>query len=1132
MQPGGNTASVDRWLEAAAGLLGDRPAVERWAARLPPGYRDRTTPAEFVEDLAAVDALVAASPRGVPRSGTGRLGYRYNLRLRAAEAEDPATLRLRRTGLEAVELTAVLPVLESFGLSVTEAVPQHVPAADGGPDVHFDDFGLRPTGRAMAFDLTAADRLVRAIAAAGGGEADVDGLNRLVVLAGLDWRQVVLLRGYRRLRRQAGVPWSDAELDAALATHPSVAAALVAFVEARLAGPAPASDAGRAARAARARTAVLDALGGVTALADDQILQGYLQLADATLRSNWWSGEPDTLVLKIDSSRVAELPRPRPHVEAFVHGPDVEGVHLRMGAVARGGIRWSDRPTDFRTEVLGLAAAQTKKNAIIVPTGAKGGFIARRAAPGDAEAVLAAYRRYITGLLEVTDDIRDGAVAHPDGVVATDGDDPYLVVAADKGTATYSDDANAISEGRRFWLGDAFASGGSHGYDHKAMGITARGAWVAVRRHFRQLGIDVQREPITVAGVGDMSGDVFGNGMVRSRALRLVAAFDHRHIFIDPDPDPAVSYGARVALATRGRSSWADYDMAALSEGGGVWSREAKEIELSPQARAALGVSDAVLRPPEIVTAILTAPVDLLWFGGIGTFVKDVGESDTEVGDHANDAVRVTADLVRARVIAEGGNLGITQRARIRYSRRGGRVNADFIDNAAGVATSDREVNLKILLGLASDAGRLAPGDRDRLLVESTDEVAEEVLRQVDHSVAALDRTVPDSAAQLDAYVALLRHLEAVGLVDRSVESLPDDEELAGRRAAGAGLIRPELAGLLAFAKSDLVRALVVSPLVSDPGFSDAVVPYFPTSIRAVAGDLVGHHRLYAQLVATDVAGELVDHVGPVWAHETATELGRPMDEVAAAFWAARQSTGAGAAWAALEAAAHAEDPLDADTEAELHARVVAAVTALARATLRRGGPVQPAVLIAAGTPPLPSVAPAGSLAGDTDATAVEVTAAVVAVEVTAAVVAVEAAAAEAMDLRPIAAAARCVTATAAAALDALDALPVMVKLTELVTTMPVGTAVGRWSAWQARALADDLADVRRRLATVLLVGVDAATDTAAEAVAAWAAGPGAGALARAGSVAAAASAVPGSADAHVVAGLMLRILTTAPIAV
>ncbi|MBO0694159.1 MAG: NAD-glutamate dehydrogenase, partial [Acidimicrobiaceae bacterium] len=661
-------------------------------------------------------------------------------------------------------------------------------------------------------------------------------------------------------------------------------------------------------KAEAARRAVLESLAEVQSLEQDQVLRAYLALLDATVRTNWLARSPGgqprpTIVVKLDSARVPGLVPPLPKIETWVHAPDVEAIHLRNGLIARGGIRWSDRPNDFRTEVLGLAEAQVKKNAIIVPTGAKGGFVVRprwqRPISGEPEPPTAgqveeAYRVFIDALFDVTDNVVDDVVVSPPGVTVHDGDDPYLVVAADRGTATFSDVANEISAHHRFWLGDAFASGGSNGYDHKAMGITARGAWVAVRRHFHELGVDVASETIRVCGVGDMSGDVFGNGMLQSSAIALVAAFDHRHVFIDPDPDPARSFRERRRLFDLPGSSWDDYDRSLLSPGGGVWPRDTKVIPLSPQARRALGVRDAELSPPEVISAIIRAPVDLLFFGGIGTYIKGPGEHDGDVGDPANDGVRVTADEVRSRVITEGANLGVTQRGRVRYARRGGRINTDFIDNAAGVATSDREVNLKIQLALAVDAGRISASQRTDLLVAAEDDVAAAVLAQVDRSVAALNLAVPVSALDLDAHEALLVRLEAAGILDRDVEHLPDPDEFAVRRAAGAGLIRPELAVLLAYAKSDLVAAIRESSLVRDGTLHSAVADYFPPGIRALGDDLLVRHRLAPELAATALAGELIDRMGIAWAHETAAELGRPLADVAAGFWAARLVLDAG----------------------------------------------------------------------------------------------------------------------------------------------------------------------------------------------------------------------------------------------
>jgi glutamate dehydrogenase len=788
--------------------------------------------------------------------------------------------------------------------------------------------------------LNDGDRAVEAIEACWQGLAEIDSLNRLVLCAGMTWRDVVVLRAYRRYRRQAGTTWSDRQLDDPLVAFPAVARALLNYFGARFeplpAGAAPAVE-------VEPREAVLAAAGPVERLEHDQVLRGYLSLIDATLRTNHYVEDPRpaVLALKLDSSRVPELPPPRPYVETFVYSPRLEGLHLRAGLVARGGIRWSDRQDDLRTEVLGLVRAQVLKNAGIVPTGAKGAFFCKRLSvdlpPTDtATEVEACYQLFIAGLLDVTDNVVGGQVVSPAGVRPADGEDPYLVVAADRGTATLSDDANRMSKSRGFWLGDAFASGGSHGYDHKAMGITARGAWVVVQQHFRQLGIDVQTEPIRVVGVGDMSGDVFGNGMLRSDSMQLLAAFDHRDIFIDPSPDPARSFEERKRLFSLPHSSWKDYDPSVISPGGGVWPRTVKEIRLPPEARTLLGFSDttASVRPPELVAAILAYSADLLWLGGIGTFVKAVNESNGDVGDHANDGVRINADQVRARVVAEGGNLGFTQRARIAYSRRGGKINTDFIDNAAGVATSDREVNLKILLAMAIERGRLTMPERDGLLAQVQDEVANAVLRQVGLSAVAVTRAVPSSAADLDAFEALMVTLELAARLDRKVEALPDAEEVAVRRAGGAGLTRPEAAVLFAYAKADLADALEVSPLAWDEQVRPAVAGYFPASVTARFGDLLGGHRLYPQLAATEVAGELVDRMGITWAHETADEFGVGLADGASAYWAARQVLDADRRWRQVEGLA---PDLSVDAEAALHEAVVAAVGTVARGYLVRG---------------------------------------------------------------------------------------------------------------------------------------------------------------------------------------------------
>jgi glutamate dehydrogenase len=1046
-------------------------------------------------------ANLAASPSNAdtghasPGAAGDAFGGHHRLAVRPA-FDDECTFRIRRYGEQGMELTRFLPVLESFGLVVVESVPYRVgPGPAGEPAVHIDDVGIRVDSplspEALRFvPEVHGPRLVAALDALWRGETEVDSLNRLVTVAGLDWRQVSVLRAYLRYWLQGDTAFSATDLADPLVTFPEVARALIGYFQARFdpdrGSIPPAFDTGPETIE---RTRCVAELDLVPQLQQDQVLRGYLQLIDATLRTNYFRVDAQgqrrgVVALKLDSAAVPELPTPRPKVEAFVHGPTVEGIHLRAGLIARGGLRWSERPTDFRTEVLDLAFAQVKKNAIIVPTGAKGGFVHRRlglggGSPGPSpEEVRAAYETFVRALLDITDNLVSGRVVTPPRVVACDPPDPYLVVAPDKGTATFSDLANALSEEYGFWLGDAFASGGSRGYDHKAMGITARGAWVAVRRHFHQLGIDVQTDPIRVVGVGDMSGDVFGNGMLRSRTIRLLAAFDHRHVFLDPDPDPARSFEERARLAALPRSSWADYRSELISEGGGVWTRNTKVVPLLPAAQRALGVAADAVSPPELISAILAAPVDLLWFGGIGTFVKAPDEPDSAVGDHADDVVRITADQVRARVVAEGGNLGVTQRARIRYSRRGGRINTDFIDNAAGVAMSDREVNLKILLALAIEAGRLDPGERDSYLARSAGEVAAEVLRQVDHSVVALTRAVSASARELDAYEALLTSLEEAGRFDRSVECLPSTEELRVRREAGAGLIRPELAVLLAYAKSDLVAAIEASNLADDPALLDAVVPYFPEPIRASFEELIPRHRLYPELAATDLAGDLVDQLGIVWAHETAAELGRPAADVGAAFWVARQVIGAGDRWGELE---RRSADLSADAEAALHATISEAVARLARAYLLAAGEFLPAEVIARDIPwadDLMGTASAEATKADEDA--------LVALGVDRTLAnrfLVTAVRADVMDAGTVARATGRSITDAAEAIDLVSRSASLDRLADAVSlALSAVPPPSRLTVWQGRALLDDLSAWRRLAAAAALA--DPAPP--ADAVAAW----------------------------------------------
>jgi glutamate dehydrogenase len=934
-------AAVD-WLELSS-LLGHRPASEGLHAD------DGSTATSITRAVASHASEPAGSaPPARPAPPAGLEGHASRLVLCPCRPGAPGDFRLRRVGLARVELSSFLPVVESFGLAVVEAVPWHFHFGSGRPDAFVDDIGLRvdtPVMEPGGFDpAQSGPRLVDALEAVLGGGGELGPLNRLVVGAGLDWREVALLGAYCAYRRIIGGQWATEAADGmedALVAFPSSAAAVVRLFIALL---GPGSD----LPADEARSALLEALTGVPDLEHDRALHELVTLVEATTRSNW-ALRRDTIALKIASGSVPFLPAPVPLTETFVWCRWFEALHVRFGRVARGGIRWSDRDTDLRSEVLSLARAQVKKNSLIVPTGAKGAFVLRKEALGKHELGRSAYSAFIEAMLDVTDNIVDGQVVRPDGVVCRDADDPYLVVAPDKGTAHFSDLANLISVRRGFWLGDAFASGGSSGYDHKSLAITARGAWVAVRRHFRALGMDAQHDQLRVVGVGDMSGDVFGNGMLQSRSICLVAAFDHRHIFVDPAPGPERSYQERLRLSQLETSSWADYDMAAASRGAAVYSRHAKKVELSPQACGALGVvGPGTMSPPELVKAVLEAQVDLIFFGGIGTFVKAPSETDIEVDDRANDDVRVNADQLRARVVAEGANLAMTQAARTSYSRRGGRVDTDFIDNAGGVAMSDREVNLKILLSMALASDRLAPAARDGVLAGSAEEVADDVLAQVEQSVVALDRAAGSSAAELPAIEALMADLARAGLLDVEVEDLPDGEELARRRQAGAGLSRPELAVLLAYARSELARSTEPSPLAGYETTRSCATGYFPLGARQAYADLVPAHPLYRQLVSSELADEVIVRMGAVWAHEVAAETGRQLWEAAAAYWAAREVLSAAPLFEEVDRVAWS---VSTEAETAMRDSLSSGLGRLARWYLTRLGPFDPGVVISSDRP-------------------------------------------------------------------------------------------------------------------------------------------------------------------------------------
>jgi glutamate dehydrogenase len=888
---------MDRLQEAAVAALGDEEARTRLhrLASFPIAYQARTGASQAVDDLRRVEKVLAGSPLEVslhPPADGGLPG------LRLYRAQEP------------VALSDVLPILENLGLRVVAEEPFRIDSVDG-ISAWIHEFQLSGIALLTTVSPAIRGRFEEALVALWTGRVENDGFNRLVLAAGLSARQATVLRLYAKILRQAGTAFSQAYMEETLSAHPEIARRLVQLFETRF----------DPARAASSLTAVAEiqaidhALDAVSSLDEDRILRAYLTLVLKTVRTNYCqklpSGEDKPyLAIKLASSEIDFIPLPRPLFEIHVYSPRVEAVHMRAGKVARGGIRWSDRKEDFRTEVLGLMKAQTVKNAVIVPVGSKGGFVVKRPpGAGDqlgAEAI-ECYKTLIRGLLDLTDNIvAEGPGSHriasPRDVVRHDGDDPYLVVAADKGTATFSDFANAISEEYRFWLGDAFASGGSAGYDHKAMGITARGAWELVKRHFRELGRNIETSDLTVVGVGDMSGDVFGNGMLRSDHLRLLAAFDHRHVFVDPEPDAERGFAERLRLFRLPRSSWADYDRTLISQGGGVFERSAKSVPISAEMKRAFDIAADHLTPAELIRNLLTAAVDLLWFGGIGTYVKAAGESHAEAGDHANDALRVDASEIRARVVGEGANLAVTQRGRIAFALAGGRINTDAIDNSAGVDTSDHEVNIKILLDQAIASGGLAAEEREPLLAGMADDVASLVLRDNYLQGEALSVAEARGAATLDRRMRLIRDLERSGRLNRALEFLPDDETLAARAAQGVGLVRPELAVLLAYAKMTLDEELLASDLPDAPELAAELRAYFPPALRDRLGAQIVTHPLRREIIATTVTNELVNRARITFVHDMRARTGRSAPEVAQAFMIVRDVFDLRSLWTEIEA--------------------------------------------------------------------------------------------------------------------------------------------------------------------------------------------------------------------------------------
>ncbi|MCE1178880.1 MAG: NAD-glutamate dehydrogenase [Micrococcales bacterium] len=899
---------------------------EEQAARLngqygqafPAAYKEDFTPRTGVADLAHLDALESDESTGL------------NLYHEPGSSLDQRRFKLyRRTPLS---LTQVLPHLTNMGVEVIDERPYELERGDGQP-IYVYDFGLKAPDAERwqgASGDGAREAFQDAVGAVWRGQAESDGFNALVLQAGLTWRQVVILRTVAKYLRQTQSTFSHEYVVSALVANQDIAAALVRLFETRFDPDQFGGSAGEERTAAEEALSqeITTALDNVSSLDHDRIIRAFLTVIRATLRTNFYQQDgscaPKSWVsLKLEPTRIPFLPQPRPAFEIWVYSPRVEGVHLRFGAVARGGLRWSDRREDFRTEILGLVKAQMVKNAVIVPTGSKGGFVAKQLPDAsDRDAWLAegieSYKTFISGLLDLTDNRVSGEIVPPARVVRHDPDDPYLVVAADKGTAKFSDIANGVSGDYGFWLDDAFASGGSAGYDHKAMGITARGAWESVKRHFREMGHDTQSEDFTVVGVGDMSGDVFGNGMLLSEHIRLVAAFDHRHVFVDPTPDAATSFEERKRLFEMSGSSWDDYDKGLISEGGGVFPLSLKSIPISSQMREALGLGDDVeaLTPAELKRAVLLAPVDLLWNGGIGTYIKSSQETNDQIGDRANDSIRVDGNALRCKVIGEGGNLGASQLGRIEAALHGVRVNTDAIDNSAGVDTSDHEVNIKILLSEMVREGDLTLKQRNALLASMTDEVAAQVLRDNYEQNVLLGNARAQEHDMLAVHQRFMHWLEERGELDRDLEFLPGDALLADREAQGFGLKSPEFSVLVAYAKLVLKADLLASDLPDEPWFHETLAAYFPGPVREQYGDQLQDHPLRREIIVNAVANSIINRGGITFAYRGWEETGAGAVQLARAFLVAREVFGLSRFVGEVEAL---DNVVSTDTQTELY---------------------------------------------------------------------------------------------------------------------------------------------------------------------------------------------------------------------
>ncbi|MBT5263226.1 MAG: NAD-glutamate dehydrogenase [Rhodospirillaceae bacterium] len=889
---------------------------QRYGDGFPTSYRESNGVQAAVFDMERMEEALAQ----------GRL--EMNLSRPIGAEDDVLELRFFHLGTP-IPLSDILPMLENMGVRVISESPFEVSLRDKEDPIWIHDFEMRLEG-AVDLDLGRIKaQFHESFSAVWDGRMEDDGFNVLVLQAGMSWREVSILRAYAKYLRQAAFTFSQTYMEQALTNNSAIAGQIVELFKARF---DTALEKGRASKCQNLVEAIEALLEDVVNLDEDRILRRFLNLVQSTLRTNYYqpneAGDPKAYVsFKLDSQAIEELPLPRPMVEIWVYSPRVEAVHLRGGKVARGGIRWSDRREDFRTEILGLMKAQQVKNAVIVPVGSKGGFVVKQPPSGGRDEFLAegieCYKLLMRGMLDITDNIDRGVVIPPTDVIRHDDDDPYLVVAADKGTATFSDIANGVSQDYGFWLDDAFASGGSAGYDHKKMGITARGGWESVKRHFRELGTNIQTTDFTVVGVGDMSGDVFGNGMLLSKHIRLLGAFNHLHIFVDPNPDAAKSWTERSRMFDLPRSSWSDYNPKLISKGGGIFDRSAKSLKLSREIRDVFGIEAETVTPNELIRAIIVAKADLLWFGGIGTYVKAGWEANVEAGDRANDAVRVDGEELRCKVVGEGANLGVTQRGRIEIGRRGISINSDAIDNSAGVDCSDHEVNIKILVGSVVRNGDMTTKQRDELLVKMTDEVGELVLKDNYDQTQALTMALSRGADDLDEHSRLMRQLErGATKLNREIEFLPDEEEIEERSEASEGLARPELAVLLAYAKMEMYDELLLSDLPDDPSMRDDLERYFPERLRKQYAKEIHQHPLAREIIATYVTNSMINRVGASFIATVREHTGDIAPNIARAYIAARDIFNVRGMWGQCE-------DLDDKIPAEVQTRMLLEIKSL-----------------------------------------------------------------------------------------------------------------------------------------------------------------------------------------------------------